>query len=250
MAQVADAGTGTLDVAAEERRLRVELAAGYRLADKYGMSDLIYTHISLRVPGPEPTYLMKPHDLLFEEVTASNLVRVDLEGNAVDGSDGMVNRAGVAIHGAILEARPDVNCVFHTHTPYATAVSSVEGGLLMLTQAALRFKGRVAFHDYSLAATDPSERSRLAEDMGDAWVMLLQNHGLLTTGKTVGEAFVAAYYLENACQFQVLAQAAGRLLVMPAENMRAGLSTFAGREDASWAALLRKLDREDPSYRD
>src|SRR4051794_8888381 len=167
MATMMDAGTRGQEQSAEERQLRVELAAGYRLADLYGMSDLIYTHISLRVPGPEPTYLMKPHDLLFEEVTASNLVRVDLEGNAVDGSDGMVNRAGVAIHGAILEARPDVNCVFHTHTPYATAVSSIDGGLIMLTQAALRFKGRVAYHDYSLAATDPSERSRLAEDMGD-----------------------------------------------------------------------------------
>lgn len=242
-----------MEMSEEERELRVQLAAAHRLADKFGMSELIYTHISLRVPGPTPTYLFKPHQLLFSEITASNLVRVDLAGNIVGHSEYRVNPAGTGIHGAILEARPDVNCVFHSHSPYAVAVSSIEGGLLPLTQAALRFSGRLAYHDYAGAAVNPVERSRLAEDMGDNQVMLMRNHGVLTTGQTASEAFIAAFYLERACQFQILAQASAQPLIMPAVEGRArvrqGPETLSGRVDDAWPALLRMLDREDPSYR-
>lgn len=236
----------------EERELRIQLAAGHRLAEKYGMAELIYTHISLRVPGSPPTYLFKPHQLLFDEITASNLVRVDLAGNIVGESEYRVNPAGTGIHGAILEARPDVNCVFHTHSPYAVAVSSLECGLLPLTQASYRFIGQVAYHDYAGAAVNPVERSKLQEDMGDSSVMLMRNHGVLATGKTVGEAFLAAFYVERAAQFQILAQASGQNLVMPGIEPRprpSGQATLSGRTDDAWPALLRMLDREDPSYR-
>jgi len=182
----------TGQISAEERELRIQLAAGYRLADRYGMSELIYTHISLRVPGPTPTYLLNPHGLLFNQITASSLVKVDFGGNLVGPSEWPVNRAGVAIHGAILSARPDINCVFHTHVPYTTAVSALECGLLPMSQAALRFQGLTAYHDYGRAATDPAECARLVKDLGDKSIMLLPNHGGITTGKTVCEAFIAS----------------------------------------------------------
>jgi ribulose-5-phosphate 4-epimerase/fuculose-1-phosphate aldolase len=237
------------DPSAEERELRVQLAAAYRIADKYGMSELINTHISLRVPGTS-TYFINPHGMLFDEITASSLVKVDLQGNIVAPSDYPANRAGTAIHGAILGARPDVNCVFHSHTPYATAVSSLEGGLLPMTQASLRFNGTMAYHTYGRAATDPVECDLLAEDMGDKVVMLMRNHGMLTTGKTVGEAFVAAFYLEKACQFQVLAQSTGQPIIMPTEDLQRAPGRALGGDERAWPALLRMLDREDPSYRD
>jgi ribulose-5-phosphate 4-epimerase/fuculose-1-phosphate aldolase len=235
----------------EEHELRVNLAAAYRLADKYGMSELINTHISLRMPDDPAVYLFNPHGMLFDEITASSLIKVDLRGNVVGNSEYTANRAGVAIHGSILAARPDVACVFHTHTPYATAVSSLECGLLPMSQAALRFEGQLAYHDYGRAATDPAECDRLAEDIGDKSVMLLRNHGILTTGRTVGEAFVSAFYLEKACQFQILAQSAGVPLVMPAEEIRLAASgRSTGADERAWPGLLRMLDREDPSYRD
>ena len=245
------AGGASREWSDEEHELRVQLAAAYRLADKYGMSELINTHISLRLPDAPHTYLFNPHGMLFDEITASSLVTVDLRGNVTSHSEYTANRAGVAIHGAILGARPDVSCVFHTHTPWATAVSSLECGLLPMSQAALRFEGQVAYHDYGRAATDPAECDRLAEDIGDNSVMLLRNHGILTTGRTVGEAFVSAYYLEKACQFQILAQSAGVPLVMPTEEIRLAASgRTPGMEERAWPALLRMLDRMDPSYRD
>jgi ribulose-5-phosphate 4-epimerase/fuculose-1-phosphate aldolase len=188
--------------------------------------------------------------MLFSEITASSLVKVDYAGEIVGDSDWPVNRAGVAIHGTVLEARPDINCVFHTHMPYTTAVSSLECGLLPMSQAALRFEGLLAYHDYGRAATDPIECSRLAEDFGDKWVMLLRNHGGLTTGKTVGDALVAAFYLEKACQFQVLAQSTGQPIVLPSEETRGTGENFPRNEERAWAALVRQLDREDPSYKD
>ena len=236
--------------AAEERALRVQLAAAYRLADKYGLAEMIYTHISLRLPSPTSTYLMKPHDQLFNEVTASSLVQIDMDGNVVGPNDRMVNRAGIAIHGSILAARPDVNCVVHTHAPYTTAVSSLECGLLPMSQAALRFQGLTAYHDYGRAATDPVECSLLAEDFGDKWVMLLRNHGGLTAGATVADAFIAAFYLEKACQFQVIAQSTGQPIVMPSDELIAKSGVVPRSEDAAFRSLLRTLDREDPSYKD
>jgi len=244
-------------VSAEEWDLRVQLAAAHRLAEKYGMAELIYTHISLRVPGPTPTYLFKPHSLLFTEITASNLVRVDLDGNPVgnpiDGSSGRVNPFGTTIHSAILEARPDVSCVFHTHSPYAVAVSSTEDGLLPLTQAALRFAGKIAYHDYPAESNGPLERSRLAEDMGNASVMLMRNHGVLTTGRTVGEAFIAAFFVERAATFQVLAKATGSPLIIPPHEQRNRARPAerpTGIQEDAWPALVRQLDLEDASYKE
>ena len=237
-------------ISAEERELRIQLAAAYRLADKYGMSELIYTHISLRVPGPTPTYLLNPHGMLFNQITASSLVKVDFAGNLVGPIEWPVNRAGVAIHGAILSARPDVNCVFHTHMPYTTAVSALQCGLLPISQPALRFQGQTAYHDYGRAATDPAECARLTRDLGDKSVMLLRNHGGITTGKTVCEAFISSFYLEKACQFQILAQSAGVPLAMPADEIIAASGGRPAGDERAWPSLLRMLDREDPSYRD
>jgi ribulose-5-phosphate 4-epimerase/fuculose-1-phosphate aldolase len=237
----------------EEWALRVDLAAAHRLAEKYGMAELIYTHISLRVPGETPSYLFKPHQLLFSQIKASNLVRVDLAGNIIGESPYRVNPAGTAIHGAVIEARPDVNCVLHTHSPYAVAVSSLECGLLPLTQASLRFTGGVSYHDYGGAPTSDVERSQLQEDLGDSQIMLMRNHGVLALGETVGEAFVAAYYMERACQFQILAQSSGQPLVMPEIEPRprqTGPARRSGRTDDAWPALLELLDSEDPSFRD
>ncbi len=240
----------TSQISAEERELRIQLAAAYRLADKYAMSELIYTHISLRVPGPTPTYLLNPPGMLFHEITASSLVKIDFAGNVAGPSEWPVNRAGVAIHGAILSARPDINCVFHTHTPYTTAVSALQCGLLPMSQAALRFQGQTAYHDYGRAATDPAECARLVKDLGDKPVMLLRNHGGITTGKTVCEAFVSSYYLEKACQFQLLAQSAGVPLTMPPDEIIAASGGRPAGDERAWPSLLRILDGEDPSYRD
>jgi ribulose-5-phosphate 4-epimerase/fuculose-1-phosphate aldolase len=237
-------------ISEEERELRIQLAAAYRLADKYGMSELIYTHISLRVPGPTPSYLLNPHGMLFNQITASSLVKLDFAGKLVGPSEWPVNRAGVAIHGAILAARPDVNCVFHTHMPYTTAVSTLECGLLPMSQAALRFQGQTTYHDYGRAASDPAECARLVKDMADKSVMILRNHGGITTGKTVCEAFLASYYLEKACQFQILAQSAGVPLAMPADEIIAASGGRPAGDERAWPSLLRMLDREDPSYRE
>jgi len=242
--------TDQRQISAEERESRVQLAAGYRLADKYGMSELIYTHISLRVPGATPSYLLNPHGMLFNQITASSLVKLDFAGKLVGPSEWPVNRAGVAIHGSILAARPDINCVFHTHMPYTTAVSALQCGLLPMSQAALRFQGQTAYHDYGRAATDPSEGARLVEHLGDKPVMFLRNHGGITTGKTVCEAFLASFYLEKACQFQVLAQSAGVPLTMPADEVIAASGGRPSGDERAWSSLLRELDREDTSYRD
>ena len=235
--------------AADEREARMQLAAAYRLIERFGMSDLIYTHISLRVPGSQHHFLLNPHGRLFNQITASSLVKVDLGGNIIGHSAHGVNRAGVAIHGAILEARPDINCVVHTHTPYSIAVSALQGGLLPLSQFAMRFHNQLGYHDYGRAATDPTERSRLAEDLGNNWAMILRNHGLLATGKTVGEAFSTAYYLEEACKVQILAQCTGLPLVIPSEETYSSVHV-PGVEERAWPALLEMLDVEDPSYRD
>jgi ribulose-5-phosphate 4-epimerase/fuculose-1-phosphate aldolase len=250
MAMMGTDQRSTGEISAEERELRIQLAAAYRLADKYGMSELIYTHISLRVPGPMPTYLLNPHGILFNQITSSSLVKIDLAGNVVGPTEWPVNRAGVAIHGAILAARPDINCVFHTHMPYTTAVSALQCGLLPMSQAALRFQGQTAYHDYGRAASDSAEGARLVKDLADKRVMLLRNHGGITTGKTVCEAFVASYYLEKACQFQILAQSAGVPLAMPADEIIAASGGRPAGDERAWPSLLRMLDREDPSYRD
>lgn len=235
----------------DERKLRVQLAAVYRLIDRFQMSELIETHISARLPGQTDGFLLNPYGMMFHEIAASDLVKVDFRGNAIDG-EWSVNPAGFVIHSAILSARSDVNCVLHTHSRYGTAVSMLECGLLPASQFALQFYNRVAYHDYEGVSLDLAERERLVKDLGDKNVMILRNHGLLTVGRTIAEAFVLMFYLEKACEAQILAQSTGTPLIIPPEDvceasMQAQDVTDLGQ--LQWNALIRLLDRDDPSYR-
>jgi ribulose-5-phosphate 4-epimerase/fuculose-1-phosphate aldolase len=242
-------------VSPEEWAVRVELAACYRLVALHRWDDLIFTHISAKVPGPEKHFLINPYGQLFEEINASSLVKIDLDGNAVSESRYPVNPAGFVIHSAIHEARADAKCVLHLHTPQGLAVSAQKHGLLPLTQTAMTLSGAVAYHDYEGIAVDLSERARLVRDLGDKSVMILRNHGTLTVGETVADAFIRMYFLERACEAQVLALRGGAEINHPpegtpertAEQGAVGL-TYIGRALA-WPALLRKLDRIDPSFR-
>jgi ribulose-5-phosphate 4-epimerase/fuculose-1-phosphate aldolase len=243
-------------VSPEEWAVRVELAACYRLVALYRWDDLIFTHISAKVPGPEKHFLINPYGQLFDEISASSLVKIGLDGNAVSESRYPVNPAGFVIHSAILEARADAKCVLHLHTPQGQAVSAQKHGLLPLTQTSMIIGGAVAYHDYEGIAVDLSERARLVRDLGDKSVMILRNHGTLTVGETVADAFIRMYFLERACEAQVLALRGGAEINQPpegtpektAEQGAFGLTTL-GRALA-WPALLRKLDRIDPSFRD
>ncbi|GAB4166019.1 MAG: class II aldolase/adducin family protein [Thalassobaculales bacterium] len=237
-----------------EAALRRELAACYRLVAHFGMDDTIYTHISARLPGPEHHFLINPYGLAFDEVTASSLVKIDLDGNKLDDSPWPVNPPGFVIHSALHMARPDVVCVVHTHSLAGMAVAATEEGLLPLNQIALEFHNRVAYHDYEGVATDLSERERLVADLGPHRLMILRNHGLLTAGRSVAEAFYLIYYLEQACRIQVAAKSlGGRLRLVPeelAEHAARQMDTGEGRGERMWRAMLRKLDRLDPSYKD
>ena len=241
-------------VSAEEWALRVDLAAAYRLVAYYGWDDLIFTHLSARVPGPEHHFLMNPYNLMFEEVTASSLVKIDVAGKPVDPTPFVTNPAGFTIHSAIHMARDDAHAVMHLHTPFGQAVSAHGEGLLPLTQTAMLARGDLAFHDYEGVATDLDERERLVADLGDKTSMLLRNHGTLTVGKTVGEAFVRMYFLERACEAQIYALSAGDNVSNPpqgtpelaAEQGRVGIPM--GANLLAWPALLRKAYRLDPSF--
>lgn len=235
-----------------EDELRVQLAAAYRLMDKFRMSDLIYTHISVRVPGPEKHFLINPYGLMFHEVTASNLVKVDIDGNIVGESKYAVNPAGFVIHSAIHAAREDLHCVLHSHTRYGMAVSTLECGLLPISQFSLQFYNRVAYHNYEDTAPNLAERERLAADLGNRKVMILRNHGLLTAGRTIPEAFILMFYLEKSCEIQILAQSSGSKLIIPSESVCERSADQQDLEDLGqleWPALIRLLDRDDPSYR-
>jgi ribulose-5-phosphate 4-epimerase/fuculose-1-phosphate aldolase len=240
---------------AAERRARIELAACYRLVAHYRMTDLIYTHISARVPVRPPRFLINPYGLMFEEITASNLVTVTIDGRIVDDPAGLgINPAGFVIHSAIHGARDDVGCVIHTHTAAGLAVAAQERGLLPLSQHAMRFTDRLAYHDYEGVALDLPEQRRLVRDLGRNNAMILRNHGLLTCGATVAEAFDLIYYLERACQAQVGAMASGAALSIPKRSVaRKVARQFArpGRTapENAWSALLRLVDRIDPSYK-
>jgi ribulose-5-phosphate 4-epimerase/fuculose-1-phosphate aldolase len=237
----------------EERAARVELAACYRLIAQFRMTDLVYTHISARIPGTEH-FLLNPYGLLFEEVTASNLVRIDIEGQIVEDTPYEVNPAGFTIHSAIHRARPDVNCVLHTHTRAGIAVSCLREGLLPLSQIALQFYGRLAYHDYEGIALDLDERERLERDLGQHKAMILRNHGLLTAGESVPEAFSLMFYLERACEIQIAALSTGRELVLPPPEVCEKAARQYDRDGVpagsrEWRALLRQLDKTDSSYR-
>ncbi|MFJ6581328.1 class II aldolase/adducin family protein [Streptomyces sp. NPDC091368] len=244
-----------------ELRLRRELAAVYRLVAHFRMTDLIFTHISLRLPGPDHHFLINPYGLLFEEITASNLVKIDLEGRPVDPTPYPVNPAGFVIHSAIHAARPDAHCVLHTHTKAGCAVAAQKDGLLPLNQMSMEFHDRIGYHDYEGVALNLDEQRRLVADIGDHPALLLRNHGLLTVGESASRAFLRMYYLEKACEIQVTAQAAGApLVVPPAEVCEYTARQLAGEAesdfedvdayDLAWAALLRMLDRTCPDYKD
>jgi ribulose-5-phosphate 4-epimerase/fuculose-1-phosphate aldolase len=247
--------TGERGLAAAERDRRVELAACYRLVALHGWDDLIFTHISARVPGPHRHFLINPYGLLFGEITASSLVKVDLDGRAVDDDPREINPAGFAIHGAIHAARDDAACVLHVHSVDGIAVSAQAGGLLPLSQQAMIVLASLAYHDYTGLVLDGDDQAALVRDLGARQCLMLRNHGLLTVGGSVAAAFLAMYHFIAACTIQIRAQAGGGPLALIGDAVLArGRAQFApdakgaGRRLA-WPALLRKLDALDPGYR-
>ncbi len=244
-------------VSAEEWQLRVDLAACYRLTALYGWSDLVFTHISARVPGPEHHFLINPYGLMFDEITASSLVKVDAQCNKVIDSPYPVNPAGFVIHSAVHEARHDMLCVMHTHTRAGVAVSAQKGGILPISQQSAFILASVGYHDYEGVAFRDDEKPRLQKDLGNATHLILRNHGLLVVGKTIADAFASMYRLESACQIQLSAQAGGGELIAFGPEIwtahdSSGAYVRAGGIGGAfmWPALLRKLDRIDTSYRD
>jgi ribulose-5-phosphate 4-epimerase/fuculose-1-phosphate aldolase len=241
-------------VSQEEWQARVDLAALYRLVALHGWDDMIFTHISLRVPGPEHHFLINPYGFLFEEITASSLVKVDLEGQIVAPTPYYINPAGFTIHSAIHAARDDAMAVIHLHTDAGVAASTHKAGLLPLTQHALIALPSLAYHDYEGIALNLDERERIVKDLGDKTLMLLRNHGTLAVGRTAAAAFMGIYYLERACQMQVMALAGGEAGVMAApqaaqEEVRSQVAGGPAMIGAlAWPALLRKLDRMAPGY--
>jgi ribulose-5-phosphate 4-epimerase/fuculose-1-phosphate aldolase len=254
-------GRETEDYAEAEARLRRELAAVYRLIAHFKMTDLIYNHISVRLPGPEHRFLLNPYGLLYAEITASNLVIVGLDGELITDGPWRVNPAGFVIHSAIHESREDAQCVLHTHTKAGCAVAAQQHGLLPLNQMSLEFYNRVAYHDYEGIALSNAEKKRLVADLGDKPVMILRNHGLLTVGKTPGQAFLRMFYLERACQIQVDALAGGAPIVIPPpEVCERTARQFEGDHSGddygdetapnlAWEAMLRLVDRIAPDYK-
>ena len=234
-----------------EWEARVDLAAAYRLTDHYDMTTLIYNHITARVPGTEDQFLINEYGLGFGEVTASNLVKIDMDGNILDEGDHRINITGYVIHSAIHAARHDVTCVMHTHTPYGMAVSALERGLLPLQQEGYQFHERLAYHEFEGVAVDIDERERLVTDLGDKNAMILRNHGLLTVGRSVAEAWIRMWQLELACKIQVLAQSTGQAIRQAPISAIEKTATLFDNESTAleWAWLLRKIDRADPSYK-
>lgn len=243
-------------VSAEEWQLRINLAACYRLVAMFGWDDLIFTHISARVPGPEDHFLINAYGLMFEEMTASSMVKVDLDGKVVLESPHFVNPAGFTIHSAIHAARQDAGCVLHTHTRAGVAVSAQAGGLMPLSQISLLPYSSLAYHDYEGIALNEDEKPRLVADMGNKNFLILRNHGLLTVGSTIPDAFLYMYALETACQIQLAALSGGVEVVQVngaiVDGIQAQVETvlkgFGG--ELAWPGLLRKLDRRDSSYRE
>jgi ribulose-5-phosphate 4-epimerase/fuculose-1-phosphate aldolase len=244
-------------VSPEEWAARVDLAAAYRAVALFGWEDLVFTHISLRVPGTQDQFLINPYGVFFDEISASSLVKIDLEGRKLDDSPFPVNAAGFIIHSAIHEARHDARCVLHTHSLNGVAVAAQLGGLLPLSQHSLSVLASLAYHDYEGPALNPDEKPRLVADLGQAAHLILRNHGLLTVGETPADAFVRMYYLETSCAIQVRAQAGGGELVHVGKEIReAGYATMQAGGGAGsrasrlvWPGLLRRLDRIDPSFR-
>ena len=247
-------------ISPEEWALRQDLAACYRLFLKYGWTDLIFTHLSARVPGQPDQYLINPYGLLFQEITASNLIKVDFSGRVISG-DYPYNEAGHAIHSAALKARPDINIALHSHTRAGTAVAGMKCGLLPLSQQANEIINLVCYHRYDLATENEDECARLGEDLADKWAMIMHNHGLLSVGRGLAEAFYLLYTLESACKIQVDVMASGAEQIIPNPAAIASVQQYSllgkpGADDPesylqrNWQALIRMLDREDPSFRE
>jgi ribulose-5-phosphate 4-epimerase/fuculose-1-phosphate aldolase len=244
-------------VSAEEWQLRVDLAACYRLVAMYGWSDLVFTHITARIPGPEHHFLINPYGLMFDEITASSLVKVDQQCNKIIDSPFPVNPAGFVIHSAVHEAREDITCVLHTHTRAGVAVSAQKAGILPISQQSTFVLASLAYHEYEGVAFRDEEKPRLQVDLGQANFLVLRNHGLLTVGKTIADAFLAMYTFENTCRIQVDAQSGGStggelIAVNPlivkgvAQAMKVQTGGLGGA--FVWPSLLRRLDREQPGY--
>ena len=241
-------------VSAEEWQLRVDLAAAYRLVALYGWSDLVFTHISARVPGPEHHFLINPYGLMFDEITASSLVKVDQQCSKVMDSPFPVNPAGFTIHSCIHAARENVGCVLHTHSRAGVAVSAQKCGVLPISQQSTFVLASLAYHDYEGVALRDDEKPRLVRDLGDNNFLMLRNHGLLTVGPTVADAFLSMYTFENTCRIQIDAQAGGELVYVDTKllaGMAQVMKTVTAGQGANiaWPALLPKLDRVDPAYK-
>ncbi len=235
-----------------EWQVRVELAAAFRLAHHFEMTALTYNHITARVPGADDQFLINEYGLGYEEVTASNLVKIDMAGNILKEGEHQINSTGYVIHSAVHGSRRDVACVMHTHTPYGMVVSALEEGLVPLQQDAYQFHDRVAYHEFEGVAEDVDERERLVTDLGDKNAMIMRNHGLLTVGRSVGEAWVRMWHLEQACKVQVLAQSTGRAIRQaPISAIEETAAWYDADTTAlEWPWLLRVLDRKDPSYKE
>lgn len=241
-------------VSADEWQLRVDLAACYRLIALYGWSDLVFTHVSARVPGPAHHFLINPYGLLFDEITASSLVKVDQACNQVIASPFPVNPAGFTIHSCIHAAREDVACVLHTHSRAGVAVSAQQCGVLPISQQSMFVLASLGYHDYEGVALNEDEKPRLQRDLGKKTFLMLRNHGLLTVGRTVPDAFLSMYTFENTCRIQIDAQAGGELVHIDPramEDLPQVMKTVTAGQGANiaWPALLRKLDKLDASYR-
>lgn len=243
-------------VSEQEWNLRVDLAAAYRLVAQFGWDDLIFTHISVRIPGPEHHFLINPYGMLFDEITASSLVKIDMQGRIVLDTGYRINAAGFTIHSAIHEAREDVICALHVHTPDGTAVATAAEGLLPLNQTAQLIINDLAYHDFEGVAFDLDERPRLQQNLGTRNAMILRNHGTLTVGSTVGAAFSRMYLLERACTMQVRTLSMGLPLTPVTESASERTASIAtadtmGKTGSAlvWPALLRKLDRISPDYK-
>jgi ribulose-5-phosphate 4-epimerase/fuculose-1-phosphate aldolase len=243
-------------VSAEEWQARVDLAAAYRLVAHFGWDDLVFTHISARVPGPEHHFLINPYGLMFDEITASSLVKVDLAGKIMMETPHQINPAGFTIHSAVHAARKDALCVMHLHTVEGVAVSTQKGGLLPISQPSLFPLASIAYHDYEGLALNEDEKPRLVTDLGEKTCLILRNHGLMTVGNTTADAFLAMYNLQRSCEIQVLAQSGGsELLSIPKPildniSAQAKVVTKGMGGGLVWPGLLRKLDRIDASYKD
>jgi ribulose-5-phosphate 4-epimerase/fuculose-1-phosphate aldolase len=244
------------NVSAEEWQLRVDLAACYRLVAEFGWDDLVFTHISAKLPGPQEHFLINPYGMLFGEITASSLVKVDLAGNVLGESPWPVNPAGFTIHSAIHAARPDVKCVLHTHSLNGVAVSTQKGGVLPISQQSIFVLASLSYHDYEGVALRDDEKPRLVADLGDRTFFMLRNHGLLTAADSIPDAFLAMYIFEATCAIQLRAQSGGGELVTvhpqivaTAKQQAAQVTKNLGGRLA-WPGLLRRLDKKDASYRD